>query len=66
VDAAGKSPSVAGTNTSFSALEQDVLSALQNLGCTRPAAEQALLKARERGASQEFEPYFRAALAAMR
>jgi Holliday junction DNA helicase RuvA len=66
VDAAGKSVPTTGIGSSFSALEQDVLSALQNLGCTRPAAEEALRKTKERGAPADFEPYFRAALAAMR
>jgi Holliday junction DNA helicase RuvA len=66
IDAAGKSAAAAGTDASFSALEEDVLSALQNLGCTRLAAEEALRKAKERGAPDGFEPYFRAALAAMR
>jgi Holliday junction DNA helicase RuvA len=66
IDAAGKSIPAAGTGSSFSALEQDVLSALQNLGCTRPVAEEALRKTKQRGAPIEFEPYFRAALAAMR
>ncbi|HMF79456.1 MAG TPA: Holliday junction branch migration protein RuvA [Bryobacteraceae bacterium] len=66
VDATGKSVPAAGTGPSFNALERDVLSALQNLGCTRAAAEEALRKAKERGAPDEFEPYFRAALAAMR
>jgi holliday junction DNA helicase RuvA len=66
IDAAGKPvPAVSG-GAVFSTLEQDVLSALQNLGCSRPAAEDALRKAKERGAPEEFEPYFRAALAAMR
>ena len=45
IDAAGKSVPAAGTGASFSALEQDVLSALQNLG-DRPAAEEALRKAK--------------------
>jgi Holliday junction DNA helicase RuvA len=66
IDAAGRSVPPAGPGASFSVLEQDVLSALQNLGCTRPAAEEGLRKAKERGAPNEFEPYFRAALAAMR
>jgi len=66
IDSAGKSASTASGGVVFSALEQDVLSALQNLGCSRPAAENALRKAKERGAPEEFEPYFRAALAAMR
>jgi Holliday junction DNA helicase RuvA len=66
MDGTGTSIPVTGTGTSFSPLEQDVLSALQNLGCTRPAAEEALRKAKERGVPNEFEPYFRAALAVMR
>lgn len=45
-----------------SALEQDVLSALLNLGCARPAAEAAVKKARAGGAPDEFEPLFRKAL----
>lgn len=49
-----------------SALERDVLSALQNLGCARPAAEEAIRKARERGAAEEFESLFRAAMALVR
>jgi hypothetical protein len=47
-------------------LERDVLSALQNLGCSRPAAEEALRKVLEKGGPAEFEPLFRAALAAVR
>jgi Holliday junction DNA helicase RuvA len=66
VDAAGKSVPAADTGPSFSALERDVLSALQNLGCSRPAAEEALRKVKDRGAPTEFEPFFRGALAAVR
>jgi Holliday junction DNA helicase RuvA len=51
---------------SLNPLERDVLSALQNLGCSRPAAEEALKKVKDKGAPAEFEPFFRAALAAMR
>lgn len=40
-------------------LEQDVLSALLNLGCQRPAAEMAVQKAKAAGAAPEFEPLFR-------
>lgn len=47
-------------------LERDVLSALQNLGCGRPAAEEAIRKVKERGAPEQFEPFFRAALAVVR
>jgi holliday junction DNA helicase RuvA len=48
------------------ALEQDVLSALLNLGCARPAAEDAIQKAKKNGAPREFEPLFRAALSLVR
>ena len=51
---------------SLSALDQDVISALQNLGCSRPGAEEALKKARTRGVEESFEPLFRAALALVR
>jgi Holliday junction resolvasome RuvABC DNA-binding subunit len=50
----------------LSALERDVLSALQNLGCSRPAAEEAVRKVKERGAPEEFEPFFRTAMGLMR
>ena len=43
-------------------LEEEVISALLNLGCGRAAAEAAVQKARQTGAAQEFEPLFRAAL----
>jgi Holliday junction DNA helicase RuvA len=51
---------------SFSALERDVLSALQNLGCSTASAEEAIRKAKERGVEESFEPFFRAALAMVR
>ena len=66
VDAAGKIAADAQPGPSFTALERDVLSALQNLGCSRPAAEEAVRKAKERGSAEEFEPFFRAALALVR
>ena len=50
----------------LSLLERDVLSALQNLGCSRPAAEEAVRKVKERGAPEEFEPFFRTAMGLMR
>ena len=50
----------------FSALDQDVLSALMNLGCTRATAEAAVRKAKLAGASGEFEPLFRKALEHLR
>jgi holliday junction DNA helicase RuvA len=52
--------------TALSALEQDVLSALLNLGCTAAAAEAAVKKAKTAGAASEFEPLFRRALEFMR
>ncbi len=52
--------------SSLSALERDVLSALQNLGCSRASAEEAVRKTKERGAPESFEPFFRAALAQVR
>jgi Holliday junction DNA helicase RuvA len=66
IDGAGKDPPAAGAGTSYTALERDVLSALQNLGCSRSAAEEAVRKVKERGAPTDFEPFFRAALAAVR
>ena len=50
----------------WSPLERDVLSALQNLGCSRPAAEEAIRKVKQRGAPEEFEAFFRAAMAVVR
>src|SRR5437764_9512965 len=48
-------------------VEQDVLSALLNLGCGRPAAEAAVRKAKSAaGAEPAFEPLFRRALELVR
>ena len=46
--------------------DQDVLSALLNLGCPRPQAEAAVRKAKTGGTSAEFEPLFRRALELVR
>jgi Holliday junction DNA helicase RuvA len=51
---------------SLSALDEDVLSGLLNLGCARPAAEAAIRKARASGVPDEFEPLFRKALEMVR
>src|SRR5271168_601872 len=51
---------------SFSSLEQDVLSALLNLGCNRAAAEAAVRKAKAAGAPADFEPLFRKSLELVR
>ncbi len=47
-------------------IEQDVLSALINLGCQRAAADAAVRKAKEQGVGEEFEPLFRRALELVR
>jgi Holliday junction DNA helicase RuvA len=52
--------------SALSTLDQDVLSALLNLGCQRPAAEAAVRKAKADGAPNEFEPLFRRSLALVR
>ena len=51
---------------SLSEIEQDVLSALLNLGCARPQAETAVRKAKSGGTAPEFEPLFRRALELVR
>ncbi len=51
---------------SLAAVEEDVMSALLNLGCARPAAEAAVRKARSGGAPAEFEPLFRRSLELVR
>jgi Holliday junction DNA helicase RuvA len=50
----------------MSPLEQDVLSALLNLGCNRAAAEAAVRKAKAAGAPADFEPLFRKSLELVR
>jgi Holliday junction DNA helicase RuvA len=50
----------------LSTIEQDVLSALLNLGCAAAAAEAAVRKAKTAGAPLEFEPLFRRSLELMR
>jgi len=51
---------------SLSALEQDVLSALVNLGCSRPSAEAAVRKAKAQGPADNFEQFFRRAMELIR
>jgi Holliday junction DNA helicase RuvA len=50
----------------LSPVDQDVLSALMNLGCGRPQAEAAVRKAKAAGAGGDFEPLFRRALELVR
>jgi Holliday junction DNA helicase RuvA len=66
VEIQGKEAAPAETGPVLSALERDVLSALLNLGCARPAAEAAIQKAKQQGVSEEFEPFFRTALSLVR
>ncbi len=66
VEAAAKGETVATAASALEPLEQDVLSALLNLGCSRPAAEDAIQKAKKQGTPAEFEPLFRNALALVR
>jgi Holliday junction DNA helicase RuvA len=71
-----KLPALAGQEASepaaaaLSPIDQDVLSALLNLGCGRPQAEAAVRKAKASagtaGAAAEFEPLFRRALELVR
>lgn len=49
----------------ISAVEEDVLSALVNLGYQRPAAEKALAAVSKNGKSESFEVMFREALGAL-
>jgi Holliday junction DNA helicase RuvA len=54
-----------GARSALTALDQDVLSALLNLGCTAAAAEAAVRKAKADGLT-EFEPLFRRSLELVR
>ena len=67
---AGDEPQAAEAPPSLSAVEEDVLSALQNLGSARPAAETAIRKAKasgiEAGAAADFEWLFRRSLELLR
>jgi Holliday junction DNA helicase RuvA len=61
----GEEPVVPAAET-LAPVEQDVLSALLNLGCARPQAEAAVRKAKAGGVSADFEPLFRRALELVR
>jgi holliday junction DNA helicase RuvA len=54
------------TASALSVIEQDVMSALLNLGCNRASAEAAVRKAKTAGAPAEFEPLFRKSLELVR
>jgi holliday junction DNA helicase RuvA len=57
---------VATPAAALSPVDQDVLSALLNLGCNRQSAEAAVRKAKAAGAPTEFEPLFRKSLEQIR
>ena len=63
--ATGEEPATPSADT-LSPIDQDVLSALLNLGCARPPAEAAVRKAKATGTWPEFEPLFRRALELVR
>ncbi|HJT87751.1 MAG TPA: Holliday junction branch migration protein RuvA [Bryobacteraceae bacterium] len=66
--ASGEEPEAAAA-PALSPVDQDVLSALLNLGCARPQAEAAVRKAKAGGppaGAAEFEPLFRRALELVR
>jgi Holliday junction DNA helicase RuvA len=66
----GEEPSEPSGAAELSPIDQDVLSALLNLGCARPQAEAAVRKAKASAASAsanaDFEPLFRRALELVR
>ncbi len=63
----GAEPGSAPTPDALTPVDQDVLSALLNLGCARPQAEAAVRKAKAGGGGMlEFEPLFRRALELVR
>lgn len=66
-----KLPAVTGEDlaqptAALDSIDQDVLSALLNLGCARPAAESAVRKAKAMSTETAFEPLFRRALELVR
>lgn len=63
---AGPTPTATPAGPAFTPVDEDVLSALVNLGCPKPAAEAAIRKARAAGIGDSFEPLFRKALELVR
>lgn len=61
-----QAPVTVSMKAALSPVEEDVLSALVNLGCQRAAAESAVQKAKTAGIPSEFEPLFRKALESIR
>lgn len=63
---AGDEPQAPEAPPALSAVEEDVLSALINLGSARPAAETAIRKAKAAGVAADFEALFRRSLELLR
>jgi|SRR5579863_375405 len=63
---AGPAGAVEKPAATLSGIEQDVLSALMNLGCNRAAADAAVRRAKATAGGAEFEPLFRKALELVR
>jgi holliday junction DNA helicase RuvA len=64
--AASQTQTAAAPKSSFSATEEDVISALMNFGANRASAEAAVTKARSSSESNDFDPLFRRALKLVR
>jgi Holliday junction DNA helicase RuvA len=62
----GDEPQAPEAPPSLNAVEEDVLSALLNLGSARPAAENAIRKAKAAGVANDFEALFRRSLELVR
>ena len=58
--------SAAAPRSAFGEVEEDVISALQNFGSSRAAAEAAVVKARSASEGNDFDPLFRRALKLVR
>ncbi len=63
---AGPTAMPAKPKPAFTANEEDVISALMNIGANRPAAEAAILKAKTEASGDDFETLFRIALRHLR
>jgi holliday junction DNA helicase RuvA len=66
LDAIGLPARAAPTQSSFSAIEEDTISALMNFGSARAAAEAAVTKARSAEGANDFDALFRRALKLVR
>ena len=62
----GRAEAATPLKSSFSSIEEDVISALMNFGATRASAEAAVIKGRSASDSNDFDPLFRRALKLVR